>query len=208
MRDLALFYRQLLDHLTRKRLEDDQNYDRCFSAAGRWTRFMLGNAGNRESGAIGQALRDCWPSCPTFSHERYGDLVVFAGEWRRGESITHTVLEHENNFKEFEGTISDLLRHEARKKIAIFYAAAISRDELQIRLNNVFEYFLRQGFLEAADTEYLIVVGPLRVPSAGIGEWPAMHFTAGARNSIHWLELPGEDSCPASLAFPTALNSA
>jgi hypothetical protein len=188
MTDLTVFYNQMLDNLTASEQRDRPRYRQHFEKCRSWTNLMLGNAGDRASGIVRQTLRECFQAGVEFSHERYADLAAFSGDWWAGRCLALLVVEHENNISEFRGTISDLLRYQARQKVAVFYEDAASKQaDLQAQVREVFDYFDQEGFSELGDTEYLIVFGPIGSHEDGIGKWSAMHFTNRTRRSITWL---------------------
>jgi hypothetical protein len=153
---------------------------------------MLGRGGDRRSGIVPQAIKKSWPDEVTdssLSFDRYMDVVAFVGNWWEGESVALLAVEIENNINEFAGTVSDLLRYQARHKVAVLYDAAArsKKTEFQDKALCVFDRFNRQGFSEAADTEYLLAFGPNELEGIDIGDWCAMWFTRADRSSITWL---------------------
>jgi hypothetical protein len=197
MHDLAFFYRILLKTL-RKFHEDHRQafLDQFNDAAKRTaknrrprTDLMLGSRINDRSGvvpvALGEFLGKVQPS-----YERYLDCIVYEGEWWEGRCIAQLIAEVKNNFNEFKGTVSDLLRHQAHQKVAIFYedSSKSERERLEESTRMVFGVFDQQGFYEAPSTEYLIVLGPrLLAGGDGIGDWRGMWFTKSTLDRPVWM---------------------
>lgn len=121
------------------------------------------------------------PDDATFGYERYVDVLVSGGDWYAGTMTYPGIVEVENEINEFKGTVSDLLKLQARWKIAIFYENPdLERREDEIRA--VFANFEGSGFREADQTEYLLILGPPEVtPDSGIGTWRAIRFGAGVQ---------------------------
>src|SRR5437773_1573570 len=90
------------------------------------------------------------------------------GNWPTGKRIIFAAAETENNIGEFKGTLSDLLKVQARWKIAAFYESP-DLEARQREIVQVYEYFKDSGFIEADGTQYLVMFGPPGIkPDRGI----------------------------------------
>lgn len=98
------------------------------------------------------------------STERYIDVSYATGDWWKGEKYYQLAVEVENDLRELRGTILDLIRFQARMKVAVFYSQehVDQRRQIEDKLQEVAHNFTNQGFREATDTGYLIVVAPDR----------------------------------------------
>lgn len=188
MADLRDFFTELINTM-RKRVAENADdfhgrfsgkveYRRCKTCSPR-TDLILGTSGNRKSGIVSVAA-DTFLSqkgVREVSYDRYMDFAAFGGNWFAGTRIPLLAGEIENNIAEFKGTISDLIRYQARAKFAIFYDSSAPSRQEQIRkeIHEVFDCFRIEGFMEASTTEYLIVFGPSELEvGSGIGQWCAL----------------------------------
>jgi hypothetical protein len=153
------------------------------------TDMMLGCSANGRVGIVPEAIRQFLGQQVQPSYERYLDCIVYEGCWGKGECLTRLIVEVENETREFEGTLSDLLRYQARQKIGIFYDDDARSDQThwEKRMRSAFDIFVNAGFRESGSTEYLIVFGPSELKAAGIGEWCGMLFANSSRNSPTWV---------------------
>ncbi|MBM4039948.1 MAG: hypothetical protein FJ290_15705 [Planctomycetes bacterium] len=107
------------------------------------------------------------PDGGAMSTHRYADLSYSVGNWWNGEQSYLLVVEVENDWRELYGTLRDVIRFQARMKVAVFYHSQENRNheqEVESALHKVARSFGDQGFSEANDTGYLVVVAPDRYP--------------------------------------------
>jgi hypothetical protein len=96
------------------------------------------------------------------STDRYIDLSYAVGDWWKAEKDFLVAVEVENSWTELRGTMLDLVRFQAKLKVAVFYASAPrqKKDEVRDALDSVISNFHKQGFEESSETSYLVVVAP------------------------------------------------
>ena len=110
---------------------------------------------------------------------RYIDISVLSGDWWSGELVYEWIAEIENDWKELCGTISDLLRTQAKRKLGVFYREkpGDSEDEVCDSISDVFRVFREHGFSESPDTAYDILVLPDKLPNEGLCGQDILHAT-------------------------------
>lgn len=200
MSDLRDFFSVLLDTLQKRekgsadfhnRFNNSKEYKRARTCSAR-TDLMLGKSDDREKGIVRTAFHHFNSSDLTgfeLSFERYVDFIASQGDWWTGKKVALMTCEVESDLAEFKGTLSDLIRYQARQKVAVFYDNGIQsrREQMEGDVRDVFDHFKRQGFSEADDTEYLVVFGPEEIANGAIGNWCAMWFRYGSSNFPVWL---------------------
>jgi len=98
---------------------------------------------------------DKWPHC-----DGYVDVVYGKGGWFAGKTCWGWIAEVENEFEEFKGTISDLLRFQAKRKLGVFYHQNLDDAEKVGKFQVAFQAFVDAGFCESPDTRYEILILP------------------------------------------------
>jgi hypothetical protein len=185
------------DPTFRARFNNSPEHKRAKTCSPR-TDLMMGTA-NARNGILTETLKsflqlDKQDLTCELSYDRYMDFIAFKGNWFEGQRIALATVEIENNLNEFMGTFSDLVRYQSQHKLGVFYDAMASdnfhRNKIEEHVRNVLDNFQRQGFVEAEETEYLIVLGPAHLTEGvGIGEWSAVRFTPRFHGSLSdcWL---------------------
>ena len=81
---------------------------------------------------------------------------------RARERQPRLAIEVENDFAELRGTLRDLMQFQARLKVALFYShdQPGHRPEVEQAVREVSTCFVSQGFMEAEDTQYLVILAP------------------------------------------------
>ena len=104
------------------------------------------------------------------SYERYIDIGVRLGDWWQGTAYWELIVEIENNWKELKGTLNDLFQCQSKLKWLILFSESPNsiEDELIISINNVYSFFLNNGFEENPMTKYEILVLPERLSKNGL----------------------------------------
>jgi len=126
--------------------------------------------GYEEKGLIPRAMER---SCPQLtdsettelSFQRYLDIGYQYGWWYQGRMHWEWIAEVENEPKEFQGTVCDLLRTQARRKLGVFYSDHVEGDCKQ-RSEHIAKVF--QHFGEKPHTRYEILVLPNSLPEGGL----------------------------------------
>jgi hypothetical protein len=100
---------------------------------------------------------------------RYIDILYQKGAWYNGDATWEWIGEVENDMAEFRGTISDLLRFQARRKLGVFYYhKQLEAENRAADIRAVFGYFEAGRFCEDPRTRYEILVLPEKLPDAGL----------------------------------------
>lgn len=157
------------------------------------TDLMLGT-GNDRNGILARVLQsflglEKQDPFLELSYDRYLDFVAYKGNWFDGGRIALVTVEVENNLVEFKGTLSDLVRYQAHQKLGVFYdkemASHVRRNRIEGDILDVFNRFQGRGFVEAENTEYMLMFGPEQFDDgSGIGDWSAIRFTTGSLGSL------------------------
>ena len=114
---------------------------------------------------------------------RYVDIGCQGEGWREGRTFWKWIVEVENNWKELHGTLLDLSRIQACRKLGVFYRPEPGDVLGPVRdaVVQVFEAFGKNGFAEATGTRYEVVVLPEVLSADDPSTFRCLHvdFTAG-----------------------------
>ena len=99
-----------------------------------------------------------------WSFSRIIDIGCQIGDWWAGQCHWEWIVEVENNWAELRGTICDLFRTQAKRKLGVFYhneaASEAIKSEVVAAVKTVFGTFKCAGFRESKATLYEIIVLP------------------------------------------------
>ena len=111
--------------------------------------------------------------------------------WFQGKAFWEWIVEVENDWKELKGTLADLLRTQAKRKLGIFYHPELEnrnvKKELKKAVENVFDAFTGECFAESGNTFYEIIVLPEELSSENPGSFRCLNLSfcsAKAPNSV------------------------
>ncbi len=175
---------------------------------GQWrqrTKLMakrIGLLDSKDPGIIPRAMEHVWKNDhpgqePVPLYERYTDICFQTGDWWAGEARWEWIAEVENNIAEVAGTVSDLLRIQAKRKLGVFYASdQKNRQKVSQGVFTAFQAFRKGGFTEPDGTLYEILVLPDTLPPGGFTVCDALLFSFAfaettspdsiTPNPVHW----------------------